>query len=238
MSITENKERVGRFTSSKIHLLVKSGRAKKDKFTVQGYSYIEAKRYERKLKKSIDIEKYSRAMAWGKFLEMYVFSLIGLEYKIDSLSTVIKNEYWAGSTDLLVGGIKVADIKCYEPLKFCKYSEALMRGDIELLKKNFEQEYWQLVSNAIINKTPKAEAICFMPYESELEEIRKMADNYDGADQWKYRFIVESPKSELAYMPNDSEYKNINTFEFEVPQEDKDFLTQRVEDAVIELLKD
>ena len=76
-----------------------------------------------------------------------------------------------------------------------------------------------------------------MPYFSELEDIRTMAENYDGGDQWKYRFIVESPDAELPYLPDGGYYKNLNKFEFEVPKEDKDFLTERVELA-IELLND
>jgi hypothetical protein len=67
-----------------------------------------------------------------------------------------------------------------------------------------------------------------MPYESELEEIREMAENYDGNDQWKYRFIAESHKSALPYLPNKGYYKNLNIFEFKVPEEDKKALTERV----------
>ena len=71
-----------------------------------------------------------------------------------------------------------------------------------------------------------------MPYKSELEEIQEMAANYDGLDMWKYRFIYESEWWELSVLPDDSYYKNLNSFEFEVPKDDIDFLTERVELAI------
>jgi len=144
---------------------------------------------------------------------------------------------WSGSKDLIVPGLKVSDIKCYEPKNFALYTDVILKKNIELIKLEFPKEYWQLVSNAIINNVDSAEAITFMPYESELEEVRQMAENYDGPDQWKYRFIAESDKSSLPYLPNGGYYKNLNIFEFVVPQEDKEFLTNRVLKA-IELLNE
>jgi hypothetical protein len=75
---------------------------------------------------------------------------------------------------------------------------------------------------------PNAEAISYMPYLSELDEIRDMAANYEGEDQWHYRFITESPSAFLPYLPDGGYYQNLNRFEFVVPQEDIDALTARV----------
>jgi len=81
---------------------------------------------------------------------------------------------------------------------------------------------------------PNAEAISFMPYENELEELREMANAYEGADVWKYRFIFDSDKSALPYLPDSKncKFKNLNKFEFEVPQKDIDELTAAVESAI------
>lgn len=236
MSITENIQRIGNFTSSEIWRLTTSDR-KGVGFGPPAISYIEEKIIENKLGRSISTDVHTQSTAWGNFMELFVFSLIGMEYKITSNKTDVHPTIkgWSGSKDLIVDGVKVSDIKCYQPLNFARYTDTILAKDIEYLKENFKKEYWQLVSNAIINKTPKAEAISFMPYESQLEEIREMAENYDGADQWKYRFISESHKSALPYLPDGGYYKNINFFEFEVPQEDKDFLTSRVEMAIEEL---
>jgi hypothetical protein len=229
MSITENVERIGSFTSSQIYKLM-TNNAKKDYFGKPGLTYIEEKKIEKRLGRSVTTETHSQAMAWGIFMEMVVFDKISFEYKITSNTTDThpKIKEWAGSKDLFVEGVKVSDIKCYQPLNFAKYTDALLKKDVAFIRQNFPKEYWQLVSNAIINNTPNAEAITFMPYESELEEIREMAENYDGNDQWKYRFIAESHKSALPYLPNKGYYKNLNIFEFKVPEEDKKALTERV----------
>jgi len=101
------------------------------------------------------------------------------------------------------------------------------------MKANFPGEYWQLVSNAIINGVDYVEAITFMPKEDDMPEIRQIAENYDGPDQWKYRFIYESPISDLSVLPQSSGYESVNKFEFLVPEEDKIFLTERVEKAIL-----
>jgi hypothetical protein len=225
MSITENIQRVGNFTSSQIFRLMGTPAVSK--------TYISEKNIERQMGRSLEVEVYSKDMAWGSFLEQRVLNLIGLEYQLSSSETDVHPEisYWSGSKDLIVAGVKVSEIKCYQPKNFAKYTNALLTKDLELIKDEFPKEYWQAVSNAILNKVPNAEAITYMPYESELEEIREMASNYDGADQWKYRFIAESDKSSLAYLPDGGFFKNLNLFEFEVPKEDKELLTKKVLEA-------
>jgi len=238
MSIVKNMERVGRFTSSKIHLLMKEGRAKDALFTAGGMTYIEEKADEKMLCRSGDMGISGRSAMWGLFMEQYVFNgFVGTEYKIMANESVVYNDYLSGSADLIVDGVKVSDIKCFEPKKFCKYVRMINAKDVERFKKDFPAEYWQLVSNAIINNVPNAEAIAFMPYEDELEEIQDLAANYDGADQYRYRFINESQKSELPYIPKESKMKNYNEFEFIVSKEDKKHLLERVNLAGAELEK-
>jgi len=69
----ENIERIGSFTSSQIYKLCampKSG----DGFGKPGITYIQEKRIEKRMGRSISVDSYSRSMAWGLFMEMYVFS--------------------------------------------------------------------------------------------------------------------------------------------------------------------
>ena len=66
------------------------------------------------------------------------------------------------------------------------------------------------------------------PYERDLKEIREAADNYDGLDQYKYRFISELPWYNLACLPNDSGYKDLNMFRFEPVDGDKAKLKTKV----------
>lgn len=225
----ENVNRIGNFTSSEVHKLMKDGKTK-GTIGAPGLTYIEEKNIERKLGRSVETESYSKDMAWGSFLEKRVFEMLEYGYELQSDKTDMHPTilYWAGSTDLIMPGIKIADIKCFQPKNFAKYSDALLSKDVEVLKEEFPKEYWQLVSNAIINGVSKAEAIAYMPYVSELPEIREMAEYYDEADQWKYRFIAESPDCSLPYLPDDGYYSNINRLEFDIPKQDIESLTERI----------
>ena len=227
--IIENESRNGNFTSSKIFHLVKTGKGENG-FGSTAITYVKEKNIERKLGRSIETGAYSKDMAWGQFLEKRVFDMLEYGYVLCSQETRVhsKISYWAGSTDLLFPKVKIGEIKCYQPKNFSQYTDAILSHSVDILKQDCPEEYWQMVSNAIINKVPVAEAISYMPYQSELAELREMAEYYDGPDQWKYRFIAESPDISLAFLPDGGYYKNLNRFEFEVPQEDKDFLTERV----------
>jgi len=188
----------------------------------------------------LDLGKYGQSAAWGLFLEQYVYSHFApLEYSIQSQATKSHPtiDYLAGSVDVISQGVKVGDIKCYEPKNFCEIVECFEKNDIELFKKDFPKEYWQLVSNAMIHGVTRAESIVYMPHEDDLEEIRESAMNYNGDDQWKYRFIYESDKHLLPYVPKDSGYKDINKFEFEIPETDFELLTERLALAEQELEK-
>lgn len=235
MSITHNPNRVGRFTASPVYVLLDKPKSKSENFSAGAKTYIKKKAYERILGRSLEIEKYSNSMAWGHFLERFVFSEIGFEWKILSNETKVYNRSLAASTDLLVPSVKVADIKCYEPFKFVDYSLCLINEDLERLKKYFKQEYWQLVCSAVVNRVDRAEAMAFMPTKEQLKEIRQMALDYEGSDAWKYRFIYERNELDLPYIPEGCELDPLNTFEFEVPKEDKELLLERVKLAEIEL---
>lgn len=229
MSMTENIERIARFTSSEIWKLMKTGKGEYG-FGEKAITYIEEKNLEIKLGRSIKTEVYSRDMAWGNFLEKVVYDLLPFGYEMTATKTDLHPSIkcWSGSPDFKIPGVLVADSKCYQPKNFAQYTDALLSKDIELIKKEFPDEYWQLVSNAIINQVDIAEAITFMPYRSQLQELREMAENYDGPDQWKYRFIAEGEDCDLAYLPDGGYYQNLNRFAFEVPEEDKEALTERV----------
>jgi len=258
MSIIENKDRIGRFTSSQVYKLIPMGSVKmtpqeivefkklnpKSKkttkpggFSALGLTYIKEKALERRMGASLDTGTYSQPAAWGQFMEFVIFSLLGLEYTIESQETVLHpdsylSQFWSGSVDLKVPNVKVAEIKCYGRKNFGFYADCLMQKNIEIFKKDFPAEYWQIISNSCIHKVDIGEAISYMPYESEMPEIREMATNCEEGDKWKYRFIAEKPISELPCLPDNGYYENIVKFEFSTPKTDQQFLTSRIEEAV------
>lgn len=235
MSIITNKNRVGNFSSSEIFALNTLSRDKQ-KFGIPALTYIKKKNQERRLGRSIQTESNAKSLTWGKILEARVFDLLGIEYSLLSLETVIHPDYdfWCGSADGMKEdeGRTVIDIKCPITLdSFCDLVDPLYDGlngmeainKIRDTHKSGEQYYQQLVSNAIINDCKYAELIVYMPYESEIPEIKKEVDGMPNC-YW----IAMAGDDELPFIKDKGFYKNLNIIRFEVPEEDKELLTTNV----------
>lgn len=237
--------RVARLTSSKIYPLLTTGREIFG-FGAGAITYIKERIAEFELGRGVEKDVYTQDMAWGKLWERYVNSILGFEYEMIIDKTTVHPNYpfWSGSQDFNkhIDGGCISELKCYQLKKFHSYSRCLIKQDIQLLKENFKQEYWQIVSNSCINNTKYGEAIAFMPTQKEVEEMRERLEYTDYIvkelkdDEWKYRFIWEKDLYDLPFIPEHSDFPSMIKFQFEVPQEDKELLTERVEKA-IELIK-
>jgi len=236
MQTMNNSLRAGHFTSSMVYKLINKGRSGNE-FSAPGVTYINEKILEKRFQSCLDGGAHTQVLAWGNFMELTLYSILGVQYKISSKETSLHplyGEFWSGSKDLYTENPKtkvmesIAEIKCYQKKNFALYTDCLLKKDIELLKNEFPKEYWQIVSNAIIEGVDIGEAITYMPYVSEYEVIKEMAEDYEGADFWKYKFIRDLPVEDLPFIPNDGYYKNINKFSFIVPEEDKQLLTERI----------
>lgn len=215
-------------------------------FGAPAITYISEKRMERLLGRSIDDEVNARPLTWGKLLEKRVFELLGLDYTYSSSETDMHPEiqYWSGSKDGTREGSEraVIDIKCPITLKsFCQLVMPLicgLNGDeaVDAIRNGFTHEgvnyekhksgdkyYWQLVSNAIINGVDWAELIVYAPYQSELTEIRMMAEGNPNA-YW----IWAAQDTELPHLLDRGVFSNINVIRFKIPKCDKDALTENV----------
>lgn len=229
MSISENKNRISRFTSSQIHRLMTNG---KEKGTLgkPALTYIKEKVYEHKMQRSVNTEVSTRPILWGKFLESRVHDLLGTKYE-HVFDQTIKHktiEIWAGSPDFIISTEKVVcDSKCPQPKAFCELIENCSLG-LETFKEEHPDYYWQLISNAVITESDYIELIVYMPYLSELSEIKQSVEDADLEEPWKYRFITESLNAELPYLTDNCQFKNLNIFRFEAKEEDKELLKQRV----------
>lgn len=102
-----------------------------------------------------------------------------------------------------------------------------------------EKYYKQIVSNAVIldakykemgidERAKYGELEIFMPYETELAEIQELAHNQKGGVESGYYFIAMGDTKDLPHLKDGGFYKNRNTIHFEIPQADKDALTERV----------
>lgn len=224
--------RIGNFSSSNAYRLcasLKSGEPSEAFFT-----YVKEKMFERKLGRSLEMGAHSNSMTWGRFLEKRVFDNLPTTYQMVHKETFVHSEhlFLVGTPDFIVKDIKDVELKCFEPKNFASYVSCLLTEDLDLIKKEHPKEYWQIVQNSLILDYPKGEAIVYMPYESEMNEIKELAQDFSyyedlGLMDWQLRFIIEKANSDLAVLPDNSKFKNLNIFEFEVPKEDKEFLLQR-----------
>jgi hypothetical protein len=246
-NILLNTSRIGNFTSSEIVGLTKNGKGA-GTYCTSFFELVEECNMERRLGRSLTTEQNAKPLSWGKLCEKRAFDLLGMEYILSSNETHVHPTipYWSGSKD----GIKhdegktVIDIKCPITLKsFCQLvdgtkdpkSDLMLHSPltIEAVRANHkdgDKYYWQLVSNSCINDCKYAELVVYVPYQYELDIIREMASNYDG-DQNKMAWINWSQDIDLPYLIEGGHYKNLNIIRFEVPQADKDFLTERVKAA-------
>lgn len=256
--IVKNPMRVGNFTSSECFKLIEKGsrpmtedelkqhkeenpKSRKknidDGFAAGGETYIRHKGQERKRKRSMSMDAYSKAISWGELGELRVYDLVGLEYSLQSKETQRHPEidFWTGSRDMIIPSVKIAEIKCYYPEKGCDYADMLLAKEVWRFREDFPQEYWQIVSNCAINQVPNGEAILYMPYDSEADDIAHLIDTYDEPDQWRYRWIwdhiADGDLWKLPFQPDNSDYPNLITWEFEIPESDIQYLTERIVEA-------
>lgn len=246
-----NTARIGNFTSSEIVALTTVDTSGK-KFGKPALTYISETNMERRLGRSVDDEKIAKALTWGKLLESGAFGQLGLEYILSSTQTDTHPTipYWSGSKDglKLDEGRTVADIKCPLTLKsFCQLVDPLYYGltgmvAMDAIRKGFvdqdgiahekhkdgEKFYYQLVSNAVINACKYAELIVYMPYKSEIDDIKMMAGSVEAQDLGKHYWIAMAGEDELPFILNEGFYKNVNIVRFEVPEGDKQLLTESV----------
>ncbi len=251
MSDLSNK-RIGNITSSEIVALTSNGRSK-DSFGVPFYNYVDECIMERFFKNNLENESEVKAFSWGKLCELIVHDKLSTDYIMQSEVTEVHPEIseWVGTPDgkKIKNGVcdTITDIKCpltrkgfYNLIKNLYDFDGLnvskkekVNGDeiIQLIRnqsKEGEKYYWQLVSNACILGAKYAELIVFMPYFEEIDEIKE----YNRSLENPYFMIEYAKENELPFLYKESGIENINIIQFEVKEEDKIFLTDRVKSAL------
>jgi hypothetical protein len=182
----------------------------------------------RRLGRSLTSETNARPTTWGKLCEPFAYQKLGFDYDLVSDVTLVHPDYpfWVGSPDVTKTDT-VGDIKCPMTLKsFCTFVDAVGIGMIRKEHTDGEKYYWQLVSNSILTNSTYAELIVFVPYRADLQELRLMA-----MDVKEYRWVEYADDWELPFLIEGKHYQDLNIIRFEVPQSDKDLLTECVERA-------
>lgn len=229
--------RVARLTSSNASLFMVSGKGEYG-FGAGAITYINRKKKELRWGRGITLPVYKKEILWGKVWEVWVHWQLGPEYELIIDETTIHPKYifWSGSQDfnVKIDGGCISELKSFQMDNHDDYAMCLQKQDVEIFKKEFSSEYWQIVSNSCIHNTKYGEAMAFMPTEENLIEMRQLLEETDYIekhlkdDPFKYRFIVDTPLYDLAFIPPHSDVQSMVKFRFEVPISDKIALTERM----------
>lgn len=229
---TNTLARFGNFSSSEIYKLMTNGR--NGGIGAPGLTYIEEKRFERLLGRPLSNDVKSRPAQWGDFVQHRVTNLLlGTDCtptkSIRRKHQTIPN--WTGAEDYIRNASPerssvVGEIKCFELKKFCQVHDTARLG-FEILRSEFPEIYWQLVSNSILCGLSLVELTLYVPYRSELDAIRESVELEEGPS-----YIQYATDDELPYLIEGGHYRNLTTYQFEVFNSVKDELTNRVSMAV------
>jgi hypothetical protein len=242
--------RIGNITSSEIVALTANGRAK-DSIGKDFYTYVKQCIWERRLGKTLDRDVNSKSMTWGKLAEMYFFFESGKIHYTPMMNEVVKHPTigsWVGSPDGINNKMDcVTELKSpYTLASYCVLVEPMYKGlegieamdYIKVNHKDGKKYYWQCVSNAILTGKKKAEFVVYCPYLSVLPEIRMLANNAPTEELSNYYWIAYGSDKDLPHILDESKYKDEYSLFFDIPEEDIDFLTNRVklaEEMILEL---
>lgn len=208
------------------------------------YTYVEERNEERRMQRPLDTEVNTRPLSWGKIAEKKGFQNLTTEYQLTSDVTIVHPDFdcYAGSPDAFKydEGKTVGELK--SPMTLTSFSTLVkpiyklgLTGimAMEWLRQNHpdgEKYFWQIVSNAILSDSEHGELIIFVPYKSELQDIKDMASpSMLSMEEMKhYYWIYSANDDELPWLPDGGYYRNINTIRFRVSESDKKFLLERV----------
>lgn len=211
-------------------------------FTAGGETYIDEKVSERMFGQRFGSMVRTSEMVWGDLMEEIVYghlTAFGEPVVAKGKTTTLHPElgkYWAGSQDFLRldpdgKPYEVIEVKGYQKKKHTAYARALLSKDLDRIKRDFSQEYWQGVSGACIQDCEFLTLLAYMPKMEDYTSVVTLVESVDREDPWAYRFIVERPPLSLPFIPDDSPLPSLVNFTFAVPKEDKKFLTARVIEA-------
>lgn len=219
--------RLGRFSSSGVHKLMKSGRRKTDFFSETALTYIREKRMEvivgREFRQTTD----ARATAWGTHVEQYVLQKLNLK-KPERVT--LHNLNLTGEADFLrsEAGEKhvVGDVKC--PWTLSSFALMYEIKDEQGLKAQKPEYYWQLISNSILYRADYCELIVFVPRYHEIEDIVAMNPPDDNGN---YYFLTQGHWEQFPYIDDFATAEVPHIISFIPPAEDVELLANKLEKA-------
>lgn len=175
-SIEWFEQRLGKFTSSELHKLMKSGRSKTERFSETAKTYILEKVAE--VITGAPKQATGAALEWGIYQEIYAKEVYENTYgKVEDCGFFEYNEVFGGSPDgVLEGGI--IEIKC--PFDTTNHIKNCLAKTPEELKEHSEEYYFQIQGNLLASGAGFCDFISYDPRCSErfkMHVIRVFRDD-------------------------------------------------------------
>ena len=200
------KQRLGKFTSSKISDLMTSGKKKDEMWGDTAKSYMESIAAERMLRDDVKgnddlFEKYveymdgsSKYTEWGHLCEPKARKAFSEAYGVEIYETDCIDhpsiDFLAGSPDGIIEGDAgsvdaVIEIKCPKPDTFVKYASRVKTA--EDLKKVKKEYYWQCINNMFVTGAKKCYFIVYCPWLQEKMYVIEIPADEDAFKQIEER---------------------------------------------------
>jgi len=224
--------RLGKFSSSGVHKLMKPGRRKGDEFSETALTYIREKRNELRCGREFNQSTDARSLAWGTHVEQYVLKEnhlqkpervtnhnLNLTGEADFLSEEVNSE--TGKYEIVVG-----DIKC--PWTLSSFALMYEIENAEQLKAQKPEYYWQLISNTILYRATCCELFIFVPRYREVEDIVAMNPPDDGGN---YYFLTQGHWEQFPYIDDLATAQVPHVINFIPPAEDVELLVDKLQKA-------
>lgn len=233
----KDETRIATFSSSQVYRLMGSAKKTGD-LSAPALKYIKQVRYEIGLGRSISNDFDAKETSWGNLCEKIAFRRLPLSYQYVADQGRLFHQsikHFSGVPDFLKDTDTVADSKCPFSLeKFCDKIAALEKG-YDAFKEEFPADFYQLISNTVLLRdngmdVKFMEAINFVPYESELDRIRELAEGDDSL-----RWMQWTTNAGLPWLPDGGKYKNLNIHRFEINEKDVEEFTDKIKICVQKL---
>lgn len=182
------QQRLGKFTASEIHKLMKPGRAKGQYFGEGAFTYIKSKVAEIITgERTPDVS--TSAIEYGRSLEPEAFEVFSsLRPDIDAVHFGISvpefypfGDFAGGSPDGFADPDAIIEIKC--PYNSTNHIQHLLLNSGDDLKEYSDEYYWQIQSNLLFTGKRMAYFISYDPrvinFEQRIKVIEILANDND-----------------------------------------------------------
>jgi len=213
-------------------------------------TYINETNVERILGRAITNESDARPLMYGKLCEPFFFQKLPNSYRLSSAEVMVHPtiDWWSGSPEgEKFGEEKRIGFEMKSPSTLSSFTRLVdpfyrgLRGmdAINAIRKDWidpmtglkrkahkdgEKYFIQMISNAVLLDVDVFELIVSVPYKDDLTKLKVTSDDHEKKDGVARFFWAEDDS--LPWIHRGGYYQDITIIRFDVPQEEKNKLTE------------